>query len=65
MRAGSIEVPAELDVVPDHPAMVKRQLARQAIKRRGTSADIAGAVAILLSEDAAFITSQCLTVDGG
>jgi NAD(P)-dependent dehydrogenase (short-subunit alcohol dehydrogenase family) len=65
VRAGSIEVPAELDVVPDHPAMVARQLARQAIKRRGTPADIAGTVAFLLSEDAAFITGQCLTVDGG
>lgn len=65
VRAGSIEVLAELEVVPDHPAMVERQLARQAVKRRGTPADIAGAVAFLLSEDAAFITGQCLTVDGG
>ena len=65
VRAGSIEVPAELDVVHDHPAMVERQLARQAIKRRGTPEDIAGTVAFLLSEDAAFITGQCLTVDGG
>jgi NAD(P)-dependent dehydrogenase (short-subunit alcohol dehydrogenase family) len=65
VRAGSIEVPAELDVVPDHPAMTERQLARQAIKRRGTPADIAGTVAFLLSADAAFITGQCLTVDGG
>jgi NAD(P)-dependent dehydrogenase (short-subunit alcohol dehydrogenase family) len=65
VRAGSIEVPAELDVVPDHPAMVERQLARQAIKRRGTPEDIAGTVAFLLSEDAAFITGQCLTLDGG
>jgi NAD(P)-dependent dehydrogenase (short-subunit alcohol dehydrogenase family) len=65
VRAGSIEVPAELDVVPDHPAMVERQLARQAIKRRGTPADIAGTVAFLLSDDAAFITGQCVTADGG
>jgi NAD(P)-dependent dehydrogenase (short-subunit alcohol dehydrogenase family) len=57
--------PLLLDVVPDHPAMVERQLARQAIKRRGTPEDIAGTVAFLLSEDAAFITGQCLTVDGG
>jgi NAD(P)-dependent dehydrogenase (short-subunit alcohol dehydrogenase family) len=65
IRAGSIEVPHEFDVVPDHPAMVERQLARQAIKRRGKPVDIAGAVAFLLSDDAAFITGQCLTVDGG
>lgn len=65
VRAGSIEVPAEYDVVPDHAAMVERQLARQAIKRRGMPDDIAGTIAFLLSDDAAFITGQCLTVDGG
>lgn len=65
VRAGSIEVPAEIDIVPNRPAMVERQLARQAIKRRGTPADIVGAVSFLLSDNAAFITGQCLTVDGG
>lgn len=65
VRTGSIEVPAELDLVPDHASMVERQLARQAIKRRGTPRDIAGTVALLLSENAAFITGRCLTVDRG
>lgn len=65
VRAGSIEVPAEFGVVSDHPAMVERQLARQAIKRRGTPTDIASAAAFLLSADAAFVTGQCLTIDGG
>jgi NAD(P)-dependent dehydrogenase (short-subunit alcohol dehydrogenase family) len=65
VRAGSIEVPAEHAVVDDHEAMVVRQLARQAIRRRGTPHDVAGAVSFLLSEEAAFITGQCLTVDGG
>jgi NAD(P)-dependent dehydrogenase (short-subunit alcohol dehydrogenase family) len=65
IRAGSIEVPAEHDVVPDHAAMVQRQLDRQSIKRRGTPADVAGAVSYLLSADASFITGQCLNVDGG
>ncbi|MFI2486861.1 SDR family NAD(P)-dependent oxidoreductase [Promicromonospora kroppenstedtii] len=65
VRLGSIEVPAEHAVVDDHEAMVVRQLARQAIRRRGAPEDVAGVVSFLLSDDAAFITGQCLTVDGG
>jgi NAD(P)-dependent dehydrogenase (short-subunit alcohol dehydrogenase family) len=65
VRAGSIEVRAEHNVVTDHAAMVQRQLARQAVKRRGTPDDIAAAVSFLASSEAGFITGQCLTVDGG
>lgn len=65
VRAGSIEVQAEHAVVPDHDAMVTRQLDRQCIKRRGQPIDMAAAVAFLISHDAGFITGQCLTVDGG
>ncbi len=65
VRAGSIEVPAEHTVVPDHVAMVARQLDRQCIKRRGQPDDIAAAVDFLISRDAGFITGQCLTIDGG
>lgn len=65
VRAGSIEVSAEHDVVPDHDAMVIRQLDRQCIKRRGNPRDIAVAVDFLASRDTGFITGQCLTVDGG
>jgi len=48
------------------PAEVDRMLLDlQAIKRRGVPGDIAGAVAFLASRDAAFITGQTITVDGG
>lgn len=65
IRVGSIEVPAEHAVVPDHAAMVTRQLARQCVKRRGQPDDIAAAVDFLCSPEAGFITGQSLTVDGG
>lgn len=65
VRAGSIEVPAEHAVVPDHDAMITRQLDRQCVKRRGHPDDIAAAVDFLASPDAGFITGQCLTIDGG
>jgi NAD(P)-dependent dehydrogenase (short-subunit alcohol dehydrogenase family) len=65
VRAGSIEVPAEHAVVPDHGAMVARQIDRQCIKRRGRPNDIAAAIDFLASPDAGFITGQCLTIDGG
>jgi 3-oxoacyl-[acyl-carrier protein] reductase len=35
------------------------------MKRMGTPADIARAVTFLLSEDAAYITGQTLSVNGG
>ena len=48
------------------PAEVDRMLLDlQAIKRRGVPEDIAGVVAFLASPDAAFITGQTITVDGG
>ena len=40
-------------------------LARHAAGRFGTPADIAEAALWLASDDAAFVTGQCITVDGG
>jgi NAD(P)-dependent dehydrogenase (short-subunit alcohol dehydrogenase family) len=39
--------------------------AHTALKRNGTPADVSGTVAWLLSEDAAFVTGQEITIDGG
>ena len=40
-------------------------LDHQAVKRRGAPADIAAAIAFLVSDEAGFITGQTLNVDGG
>ncbi|HEX7850263.1 MAG TPA: SDR family oxidoreductase [Sphingomonas sp.] len=50
---------------PDPEAYTRFVLDRQAVKRRGTPADIAKALAFLASDDAGFITGQTLNVDGG
>ena len=50
----------------DNPAAFAASVSGlHAVGRRGTPADIAGAVAFLAGEDAAFITGHTLVVDGG
>lgn len=54
------------DLTADLPqALLDQALERSAIKRLGTPQDVAYAVAFLASEQAAFITGQVLSVDGG
>ena len=49
-----------------HTADVRRQWGeRVALARYGTPREIAGAIAFLLSEEAAYVTGQTLAVDGG
>ncbi len=50
---------------PDPEGYTRFVLDHQAVKRRGTPADIATALAFLASDEAGFITGQTLNVDGG
>jgi NAD(P)-dependent dehydrogenase (short-subunit alcohol dehydrogenase family) len=49
----------------DNPAFVQRIAAKTALGRIGQSAEIAGAVAFLLSDAASYVTGHNLAVDGG
>lgn len=50
---------------PDPEGYTKFVLEHQAVKRRGSSRDIASALMFLASDEAGFITGQTLNVDGG
>ncbi|WP_076068537.1 SDR family NAD(P)-dependent oxidoreductase [Sphingomonas montana] len=50
---------------PDPAAYDRMVLDAQAIKRRGSAADIAAAIAFFAADDAGFITGQTLHVNGG
>lgn len=59
---GVIETEIWKDVPPERRA---RYVARTPLRRMGTPADVAAAVAFLASDDASFITGQVLAVNGG
>lgn len=63
VNPGIILTPMADDVL--EPEIAQKLAAHTALKRNGTPEDIAGTVAWLLSEDAAFVTGQEITVDGG
>lgn len=62
---GAIRTEHELEHHPDQDAVAREVFAVQALRRRGTAEDVAGAVAFLAGPDAAFVTGQTLCVDGG
>lgn len=62
---GAIQTESELALFPDQEGIAAWLLAEQAVKRRGTSADVAAAVAWLVSDAAAFVSGQTINVDGG
>jgi NAD(P)-dependent dehydrogenase (short-subunit alcohol dehydrogenase family) len=63
---GAIRTEAEIEMVPDAQDIALAPIMEiQAIKRRGTSEDVAAAIAFLCNDDASFITGQNLVVDGG
>jgi 3-oxoacyl-[acyl-carrier protein] reductase len=56
----------ETDMTADLPAEMREMVTKQApLGRLGTPGDIAGVVLFLASADAAYMTGQTLTVDGG
>ncbi len=56
---------SEDDPTPEVVALREAAIAARSLKRVQTPTDLVGAVAFLLSDDAAFITGQMLVVDGG
>lgn len=63
INPGIILTPMADDVID--PAFAARLASHTPLRRNGTSADVAGTVAWLLSADAEFVTGQEITVDGG
>jgi 3-oxoacyl-[acyl-carrier protein] reductase len=61
---GAVPTAAE-EIHPDPEAYAQFVLDHQAVKRRGTPADVANAVRFFAAPESSFITGQVLIVDGG
>ena len=59
---GFLETELSASLSPENRSRIAR---RTALGRLGTPADVVGAIEFLTSPDAAFITGQVLTIDGG
>ena len=62
---GAIRTEMELEIDPNQEEVAEFLYGVQALKRRGTSEDLAGAFMFLASEESSFVTGQILNVDGG
>ena len=62
---GAIRTEMELEIDPNQEEVAEFLYGVQALKRRGTSEDLAGAFLFLASEESSFVTGQILNVDGG
>ncbi|MEU0073801.1 SDR family oxidoreductase [Streptomyces sp. NPDC006332] len=58
-----VRTPFTLSRLPEH--VFEHHMQQQALKRQQTPEDVANTVAFLASDEAAFITSQIVAVDGG
>lgn len=62
---GAIRTEEEIESFPDGDAVAADLLPLQALKRRGSAADLAGAFGYLAADTSSFVTGQIITVDGG
>lgn len=60
---GLIETPRYFEMMPGYTS--ERGAAQVPLRRVGTPADVARAVSWISSDEASFVTGQCLLVDGG
>jgi NAD(P)-dependent dehydrogenase (short-subunit alcohol dehydrogenase family) len=57
--------PGAIETRPLPEMLVRRQIARSPLGRKGRPEEVAAAAVFLCSEEAAFVTGVCLPVDGG